>query len=155
MSNSFIIPAAAPAQQPAEPAYDRARTADRVSFGPGGWLTHNAKAHAFRDRKALDCIPGQMNCDLSLRQAQVLELLCQGMTVRKISRHLGLSFDTVRTHIKRSYQKLNVANRTAAVVAFLHTRGMNGPETRNSVKFCPSCGCNLAVASSPTQLAMS
>ena len=71
---------------------------------------------------------------LSLRQEQVLALLSQGKTMRETSYHLGLSFSTVNTHMRRLYKKLGVKNRTCAVIEF---------NSRKSSKLCPLCGSNV------------
>lgn len=124
---------------------DAATTAAGKSLTPAGPRAHETKVHQHRLQMAHDPWPRPGGSDLSLRQMQILELLCQGKTVSQIGRSLGLSFHTVRTHVTRSYQKMKVANRTAAVVAFLNTKGAGNKETRNSVEFCPSCGRNLAI----------
>ncbi|MGO8838283.1 MAG: response regulator transcription factor [Limisphaerales bacterium] len=66
--------------------------------------------------------PTQKCLNLSLRQEQVLELLSQGKTIQETSHHLGLSFNTVHTHIKRLYKKLGVENRTRAAIAFKNSK---------------------------------
>ncbi len=53
---------------------------------------------------------------LSTRELDVLELLAQGLSNRAISQHLHLSEATVKTHLAHIYKKLDVENRTAAVV---------------------------------------
>lgn len=56
--------------------------------------------------------------DLTPREAEVLHWVGQGKTNQDISSILGIGVETVKTHLKRVYQKLGVENRTAAVAAF-------------------------------------
>jgi DNA-binding NarL/FixJ family response regulator len=59
---------------------------------------------------------GMPNDNLSARELDVLELLAQGLGNRAIARQLHLSEATVKTHLTHIYKKLDVDNRTAAVV---------------------------------------
>ncbi len=52
---------------------------------------------------------------LSPREKQVLDELAKGMLYKEIGEHLGISFNTVRQHISRIYEKLHVHNRTEAL----------------------------------------
>lgn len=52
---------------------------------------------------------------LTRRQREVIELIAQGKTNKELSRILGLSEATVRTHLYAIYKILNVSNRTEAV----------------------------------------
>lgn len=55
---------------------------------------------------------------LTVREAEVLELVAQGMTNKEIARQLAISPATVKAHVERIIAKLGVADRTqAAVVA--------------------------------------
>ncbi|MEO6122465.1 MAG: response regulator transcription factor [Ilumatobacteraceae bacterium] len=53
---------------------------------------------------------------LSPRELHVLELLAEGLANRAIAQRLHLSETTVKTHLAHIYKKLDVDNRTAAVV---------------------------------------
>lgn len=52
---------------------------------------------------------------LSPREAEVLELLAQGLLYKEIAHRTGISVGTVKQHIHRIYDKLHVQNRTEAV----------------------------------------
>jgi DNA-binding NarL/FixJ family response regulator len=56
---------------------------------------------------------------LSPREAEVLDLLSQGLIYKEISDKLGISYETVHTYIRRIYEKLQVRTRTEAVAKFL------------------------------------
>ena len=53
--------------------------------------------------------------ELTAREQTVLVLLPTGMSAREIGAELGISRDTVKTHTKRIYQKLDVSSRRNAV----------------------------------------
>jgi DNA-binding NarL/FixJ family response regulator len=56
---------------------------------------------------------------LTPREREVLELLATGSLYKQIASHLGVSLDTVRTHLRKIYEKLHVHSRTEAVVKYL------------------------------------
>lgn len=60
---------------------------------------------------------------LSAREAEVLTLLSKGHLIKEISDQLGISFATVRTYIRRIYEKLHVHSRSQAVAKFFQTSG--------------------------------
>lgn len=55
---------------------------------------------------------------LSEREAEVLAALAKGLLYKEIATQLGISENTVRTYIKRIYEKLHVQTRTEAVAKF-------------------------------------
>lgn len=58
--------------------------------------------------------------NLSQREEEILELLAQGYRYKEIADKLGISFDTVRSHLRNIYEKLHVSSRTEAVVKYLN-----------------------------------
>jgi len=66
-----------------------ARNAGSNSATPRGWLSEK----------------------LSPRQAQICQLLFEGLTCKEIAERLNLSCKTAQTHIDNSYRKLGVRNR--------------------------------------------
>ncbi|WP_425914800.1 LuxR C-terminal-related transcriptional regulator [Pseudomonas sp. GWSMS-1] len=54
---------------------------------------------------------------LTPRQLEILQLLAEGLPNKSISRQLGVSEDTVKTHLKTLFQELTVHTRTACVSA--------------------------------------
>ena len=56
---------------------------------------------------------------LSPKENDILRLLSEGCQYKEIAGKLDISMDTVRTHIRRIYQKLHVHSRTDAVVMYL------------------------------------
>jgi RNA polymerase sigma factor (sigma-70 family) len=61
--------------------------------------------------------PSQDN--LSKREQEILDLLVKGYRYKEIAEALGISFETVRSHLKNIYEKLHVHSRTEAVVKYL------------------------------------
>lgn len=53
--------------------------------------------------------------DLSKREKEVLELLVDGLSYKLIAAELHISYDTVHSHIRKIYDKLQVASMTEAV----------------------------------------
>ncbi len=65
---------------------------------------------SFQDRVALDDPDA-----LTLREQEVLDLMATGMRDKEIAAQLGISNNTVRTHIRHIYEKLQVQGRVEAV----------------------------------------
>jgi DNA-binding NarL/FixJ family response regulator len=53
--------------------------------------------------------------DLSTREAQVLELICHGMSNLEIAEQLFVSVNSVKTYVRQIYQKIRVTRRAQAV----------------------------------------
>lgn len=64
----------------------------------------------------------KQNFDLSPREKQILQLLVDGYTYKKIAAECFISMDTVRTHLKNTYTKLQVNSGKEAVVKALKYR---------------------------------
>jgi len=56
---------------------------------------------------------------LSAREQAVLECLAQGLPYKQIADRLGISINTIRTHLRHTYEKLHVQSRTQAVAKYL------------------------------------
>ena len=56
---------------------------------------------------------------LSARQADVVHLLLSSMTIRAAADELGLRPDTVKTYVKRTYQRLEVTSRVELAIRVL------------------------------------
>jgi DNA-binding NarL/FixJ family response regulator len=56
---------------------------------------------------------------LSPREQAVLDYLAKGLTYKQIADQLEISIDTIRTYLRRIYEKLHVQSRTEAVAKYL------------------------------------
>lgn len=66
--------------------------------------------------------PTDENAALSPREREVLDSLAAGRAYKQIAEQLGVSIHTVRTYIRRIYEKLHVQSSTEAVAKYLgHT----------------------------------
>lgn len=73
-------------------------------------LTPSARTAPFaRNDKALASL------GISQRECDVLEQLAQGHANKVIARELGISPNTVKTHVARLFEKLEASNRTEAI----------------------------------------
>lgn len=63
--------------------------------------------------------PADQAEELSGREREVLEFLARGYLIKEIADQMGLGFDTVRTYIRRIYEKMHVHSRSQAVAKYL------------------------------------
>jgi DNA-binding NarL/FixJ family response regulator len=54
---------------------------------------------------------------LTERETDVLVLVARGLSNREIARHLGVSLETIRTHVKHIFTKCGARDRAQAVIA--------------------------------------
>jgi DNA-binding NarL/FixJ family response regulator len=66
------------------------------------------------------CARGLILDRLTLREREVLRLLCQGLQTLEIAENLGLSKHTVRTHLGSVLVKLGANSRTGALVKYFN-----------------------------------
>jgi DNA-binding NarL/FixJ family response regulator len=62
-----------------------------------------------------------MRSDLTTRELQILELLAHGSTNKEIAAALQISDNTVRNHVNNIMEKLQVSDRTLAVVTAMRS----------------------------------
>ena len=88
-----------------------------VISGGSPMTAHIARkvVHSFQARGAS---PDPM-ANLTDREREVLDLLAQGFMYKEIADKLGIGFETVRTYVRRIYEKLQVRSRTEAVAKVL------------------------------------
>jgi DNA-binding NarL/FixJ family response regulator len=71
----------------------------------------------------LQQLPGPVNqYDLTPREKEVLGSLAKGNSYKLIASEFSISIDTVRTHIKHIYEKLQVRSQTEAVSKAINER---------------------------------
>ena len=66
-------------------------------------------------RKVVQSFRTKSNTELSPREKEVLLELCNGKSYKKVAETLFISQDTVRTHIRNIYRKLEVNSKAEAV----------------------------------------
>ena len=70
-------------------------------------------------------VEGQSN-ELSARETEVLTGIAKGFSYAEVATALAVSTNTVRTHIKRIYQKLSVNSRSEAVYEYNQLQSQRG-----------------------------
>ena len=70
---------------------------------------------------------------LTSREEEVLDLLCQGVTYKGVAEKLFISDTTVKTHVNNIFQKLQVNDRTQAVLYAINN-GFMKKRTKQLVK---------------------
>ncbi|MFC4872802.1 LuxR C-terminal-related transcriptional regulator [Negadavirga shengliensis] len=59
---------------------------------------------------------------LTSREKEVLQCIVNGLSHKMIASELGISYETVRTYVKKIYEKLHVASLTEAVAKAINKR---------------------------------
>jgi DNA-binding NarL/FixJ family response regulator len=59
---------------------------------------------------------------LTAREKEVLSCLVNGQSYKMIAADLNISYETVRSHVKKIYEKLHVASLTEVVAKAIHQR---------------------------------
>lgn len=59
---------------------------------------------------------------LTPREKEVLAALVNGLSYKMIAAELSISYETVRSHVKKIYEKLHVASLTEVVAKAIHNR---------------------------------
>ena len=115
-----------------------------IKAGAGGYILKNAEPqnllHAISEvynggapmtpgiaRKVLlqfqDLLPDESkDYHLSQREKEVLALLVEGHPYKMIGSKLNITYDTVRAHMKKIYEKLHVASMTEAVAKAINQK---------------------------------
>jgi DNA-binding NarL/FixJ family response regulator len=79
---------------------------------------------AIRSSRADDVMVSAVS--LTAREAAVLRLLARGCTYLQVADRLGVSMNTVATHVKNIYRKLEVRSARAAVWRAFELRLLDG-----------------------------
>lgn len=74
---------------------------------------------------------GEEAQNLSSREEEVLNLICDSQSNKEIASQLNLSIETVRTHLRRIYEKLHVRSRTEAALKYRELRDQPASELRS------------------------
>jgi DNA-binding CsgD family transcriptional regulator len=99
------------------------RPFEHTSTGPGLLLVERAAAAG-------------LGAPLSAREHEVLEWMTQGKTNAEIATILGISLHTVKRHVEKILQKLNVPNRSAAALSQAVIGRATYPDRRSDPLAC-------------------
>ena len=67
--------------------------------------------------------PGkQPDYQLILREKEVLSCIVKGLSYKMIAAELNISYETVRSHVKKIYEKLHVASLTEVVAKAINQK---------------------------------
>jgi DNA-binding CsgD family transcriptional regulator len=87
-----------------------------VAFlGLGIWVGRRLFRSEPRDSEFTPNERAQSSLGITERERQVLQLLADGRSNKEIAARLGLSPNTVKTHVARLFEKLQVTRRTEAI----------------------------------------
>jgi DNA-binding NarL/FixJ family response regulator len=78
-------------------------------------LSEQSTATALLAKTPVDNKPDAGDDELTAREYQVLSLANKGFTYEEVAQSMGISLHTVKTHVKRSYIKLQVNSKTQAI----------------------------------------
>jgi DNA-binding NarL/FixJ family response regulator len=107
-------------------ASDRELVSTAIATGARGWLMHPVSREELCAAVAAALQPGDRtprtprpstSPELTERELQVLQGMAAGMSNAQIGKELYLSEDTIKTHARRLYRKLEVADRAQAVAS--------------------------------------
>ena len=91
------------------------------------WLSQSIMENIARSRAAAPTHSALGLKNLTIRERDVLALICQGLDDKTIARSLNVAGNTVRNHVARIYCKIGV-NRRVAAAAWARERGFGcGP----------------------------
>ncbi len=92
-----------------------AELVDAIALIAGGGRYVDPRLDAVRP-SPLPALPGK---DLSGREREILQLMAGGDTADVVSARLGISVDTIRTHVRNAIHKLQARNRVHAIAVAL------------------------------------
>jgi len=107
-------------------ASDRELVSTAIATGARGWLMHPVSREELCAAVAAAMQPADRtpraprpaaSPELTERELQVLQGMAAGMSNAQIGKELYLSEDTIKTHARRLYRKLEVADRAQAVAS--------------------------------------
>ena len=90
-----------------------------------GHIVHRPPAAARHPQSSRGPVIAGENLPLTPREVEILQLVASGSTNGYIARHLWVTEQTVKFHLRNIFRKLGVANRTQAS-HFAHVNGLVG-----------------------------
>jgi two-component system nitrate/nitrite response regulator NarL len=78
-------------------------------------------------------IPENVLTVLTDRERQIMGLVSEGLSNKEIGRRLNIADCTIKVHLHRVYQKLEISNRTVLAAFAISQNEITGPPTDNQV----------------------
>ena len=111
--------------------HDRQVVARAIALGAAGYIPKSTSHEVMVSALRLVCsggmylppevlaaaLPGGAESQLTARESQVLALMLEGKSNKRISRQLGMAEATVKNHVTAILKALGASNRTEAVIA--------------------------------------
>jgi DNA-binding CsgD family transcriptional regulator len=106
----------------------RRRTTDRRQHSTGSVLLHYdpATTVAYERREPAGLPAPNVSHQCTVRERQIIQLLLQGMTNKRIAQQLGIMEDTVKKHLQHIYDKLGVRRRTLVMLGRVTVKPTEG-----------------------------
>jgi len=87
------------------------------AYGGGAPMSADAARYVLEQFRSLAPASDTAESDLTTREREVVTLLAKGLKYEEIADQLGVSINTVRTHIRATYDKLHATNKAQAILA--------------------------------------
>jgi DNA-binding NarL/FixJ family response regulator len=94
---------------------DKANILAAINAGALGYLFKDITAEQPASPPQLSSTPAPQSEALTAREYEILVMANKGFSYEEVALKLGISIHTVRTHVKRSYAKLQVNSKTQAL----------------------------------------
>jgi len=95
------------------------------------WFSRSVVEKLAGLRQATRPLPPSVElAELTTREREILDLICQGLSDADMSQALGLSPNTIRNHVSSLFRKLGVNRRSAAII-WARERGLSGREGKS------------------------
>lgn len=98
---------------------DKLLEAIREVYEGGSPMSHSIARKVVASFQKTGKVCGEDQTALSLREQTVLECLAKGLTYKQIADQLGIRVPTIRSYLRRIYEKLHVQSRSEAVARYL------------------------------------
>jgi len=103
----------------------RTKKSPRGNFRSVQWRRTNDSGHCPQGAASVPAFTtgrDQRNYRLNSRENEVLALLVDGLSYKMIAARLNITYDTVRAHMKKIYEKLHVTSMTEAVAKTINQK---------------------------------
>jgi DNA-binding NarL/FixJ family response regulator len=102
------------------------------SYEPTGVSVENSRPHVHRSavKNNVSAIKHERNL-LTDREGVIIAFIGSGQTNKEIARELGVTPETIKSHLKRIFKKLSASTRAEAVVQAQNIGGVEFPISNN------------------------